>query len=175
MNTERRVRLFRNGRNQALRIPREFESTICSRSMMWNCNMGDHRYLSDTNIVSDLVRHPAGRVMEWIARAGEETVCTRIVVASELRFDAAKKGSEKLSRQLETVLSGFDVLPLEVPADEHYAVLRLVLERTGTSIGPNDMLIAAHALTLVTDNLREFSRVPGLSVENWLEPAGRGA
>jgi tRNA(fMet)-specific endonuclease VapC len=151
------------------------KSTICSRSMMWNCNKGAHRYLLDTNIVSDLVRHPAGRVMEWIARAGEETVCTNIVVASELRFGAARKGSEKLSRQLETVLSGFDVLPLEVPADEHYAVLRLVLERTGTSIGPNDMLIAAHALTLVTDNLREFSRVPGLSVENWLEPAGRGA
>jgi tRNA(fMet)-specific endonuclease VapC len=62
---------------------------------------------------------------------------------------------------------------MESPVEEHYADIRNTLERAGTSIGPNDLLIAAHArslgLTLVTDNMREFSRVPGLPVENWLE------
>ncbi|MHB1292986.1 MAG: PIN domain-containing protein, partial [Sulfuricella sp.] len=65
-----------------------------------------------------------------------------------------------------------EILPLETPVEEHYADIRNKLERAGTPIGPNDLLIASHAralgLTLVTDNVREFSRVPGLAVENWL-------
>jgi tRNA(fMet)-specific endonuclease VapC len=64
------------------------------------------------------------------------------------------------------------ILSLSPPVNRHYAVIRSHLEQTGKPIGPNDLLIAAHALalnlTLVTANLREFERVPGLSVENWL-------
>jgi tRNA(fMet)-specific endonuclease VapC len=131
------------------------------------------RYLLDTNILSDLIRNPQGPVAARIAHAGEDQVCTSLIVASELRFGAAKRGSERLSRQLEMVLAVIDVLPLQSPADRHYADLRRILERAGTPIGPNDMLIAAHALsiaaTLVTANVREFRRVPGLAVENWLE------
>ncbi len=67
-----------------------------------------------------------------------------------------------------------EILPLEEPADRRYGELRVHLERQGTPIGPNDMLIAAHALavglTVVTDSVRVFSRVPGLHVENWLAP-----
>jgi len=66
------------------------------------------------------------------------------------------------------------VLPLEAPAEQAYAEILAYLERTGQIIGPNDLLIAAHALSLglvaVTDNAREFERVPGLTVENWLLP-----
>ena len=66
-----------------------------------------------------------------------------------------------------------DILPLQQPADQCYAELRVALERSGTPIGPNDMLIAAHALALnlilVTANTCEFERVPGLTIENWLE------
>lgn len=131
------------------------------------------RYLLDTNILSDLIRNPQGQVAARIAQVHEDNVCTSLIVASELRFGAAKRGSERLSRQLEVVLAVIDVLPLQTPSDRHYADLRLTLERAGTPIGPNDMLIAAHALslgvTLVTANLGEFRRVPGLSVENWLE------
>jgi tRNA(fMet)-specific endonuclease VapC len=131
------------------------------------------RYLLDTNILSDLIRSPRGQVAARIAQVQEDNVCTSLIVASELRFGAAKRGSERLSRQLEVVLAVIDVLPLQTPSDRHYADLRLTLERAGTPIGPNDMLIAAHALslgaTLVTANLREFRRVPGLSVVNWLE------
>ncbi len=130
------------------------------------------RYMLDTNIVSELVRRPQGPVTDRIAKEGEESVCTSIVVAAELRFGAQKKGSARLARQLEAVLSAIPVLPLEKPADEQYARLRHALEKAGTPIGPNDMLIAAHALSLnlavVTANRREFSRVAGLVVENWL-------
>jgi tRNA(fMet)-specific endonuclease VapC len=128
--------------------------------------------LLDTNIVSDLVRNPKGRVAQRIRRIGESEVCTSIVVAAELRFGAEKKASSRLAKQITAVLDVLEVLPLEAPADEKYAMIRAHLERAGRPMGANDLLIAAQALalgcTLVTDNDKEFRRVPGLSVENWL-------
>jgi tRNA(fMet)-specific endonuclease VapC len=132
----------------------------------------ERRFLLDTNIVSDLVRNPRGRVAERIAAVGENRVCTSIVVAAELRYGAAKKGAVRLTRQLETVLGALDVLPLEPPADAVYGALRAELEKRGQLIGPNDLLIAAHAQTLryalVTDNEGEFRRIRNLTIENWL-------
>lgn len=130
------------------------------------------RYLLDTNIVSDLVRHPHGTAAARIAEIGEDNVCTSIIVAAELRYGAAKKGSPRLTAQLEAVLGALDVLPFEAPADEAYGALRAELERRGQLIGPNDLLIAAQCLALglvlATDNEREFARVEGLTVENWV-------
>ena len=130
------------------------------------------RYLLDTNILSDLVRNPQGRIASRIARIGEKGVCTSIVVAAGLRYGAAKRGSARLSSQLETILRVLEILPLETPVDEVYGKLRADLERKGQIIGGNDLLIAAHTLalghTIVTDNVREFSRIRSLSVENWL-------
>ena len=130
------------------------------------------RYLLDTNILSDLILNPQGTVAQRISSAGESTVCTSIVVASELRFGAAKSGSLKLADRIDLILSALDILPLEVPADRHYGEVRQQLASEGTPIGPNDLLIAAQALalglTVVTANVREFSRVRGLRVENWL-------
>jgi tRNA(fMet)-specific endonuclease VapC len=130
------------------------------------------RYLLDTNVVSDLVRNPRGRTTDRIALVGEEHVGTSIIVAAELRFGAAKKGSSRLSAQLERVLDALDVAPFAAPADTVYDGLRARLERSGRIIGANDLLIAAQALalgsTLVTDNQQEFSRVDGLPLENWL-------
>ena len=129
-------------------------------------------WLLDTNILSDIVRHPAGRVAERIRQCGETNVRTSIVVAAELRFGAAKKGSERLTAQLEAILAIIEILPLTSPADKLYGDLRAKLETAGTPIGGNDMLIAANAMAndhvLVTDNEREFSRVEGLTIENWL-------
>jgi len=129
-------------------------------------------YLLDTNILSDLIRHPQGRVASHIAVVGEGTICTSIIVASELRFGASKSGSTKLANRIDVILSALDVLAIEVPADRHYADVRWDLSRRAIPIGPNDLLIAAHALslglTVVTANSGEFSRVPGLKVENWL-------
>ena len=134
--------------------------------------MAKHRYLLDTNILSNLVRHPQGVVAARIAKEGEKNICTSVVVAGELRYGAVKRGSARLTAQLETILSRLEILPLREPSDQCYAELRAHLEKRGQPIGPNDMLIAAHALALdsivVTDNVREFSRVPGLRVENWL-------
>ena len=129
-------------------------------------------YLLDTNILSGLLIDPSGPVSARIGKVGEEAVATSIVVACELRFGAAKKRSARLTERVEEMLSRIEILPLAADADRRYAELRARLEQRGTPIGPNDMLIAAHALavkrTLVTDNVREFRRVTGLAVENWL-------
>lgn len=129
-------------------------------------------YLLDTNIVSDLVRNPQGRVTQRIREIGEAQVCTSIIVAAELRFGAEKKGSARLTAQLEAVLGALQVLPFEAPAEAVYGLIRARLERIGQVIGGNDMLIAAHTValggTIVTDNTDEFRRVQDLRCENWL-------
>ncbi len=133
---------------------------------------GSLSYLLDASILSDLVRNPQGPVAAQISKAGENNICTSIVVAAELRYGAAKSNSAKLAERIDLILSALEILPLETPADHYYASIRHHLARQGTPIGPNDLLIAAHALandlTVVTANVREFSRVPGLKVENWL-------
>jgi tRNA(fMet)-specific endonuclease VapC len=130
-------------------------------------------YLLDTNIVSDLVKNPQGRVAKRIAKVGEDAVATSIVVAAELRFGAAKKASARLIAQVDAILGALDIIPLDAPADATYAEARVALETAGTPIGGNDLLIAAQALALdwilVTDNEKEFRRVPKLRVENWLK------
>lgn len=135
------------------------------------------RYLLDTNILSDLLRNPSGRAARRLAVLGEVTVGTSIVVACELRYGAAKKGSPQLSERVEVLLGSLEILPLDKESDRHYAEIRSHLDRMGKPIGPNDLLIAAHALaldlTLVTDNVDEFARVPGLALENWLKAPTR--
>ena len=130
------------------------------------------RYLLDTNIVSDLVRNPQGRVAQHIRQIGEAQVCTSIIVAAELRYGAAKKRSPRLTSQLEAVLGALEILPFEAPADATYGLLRAQLEQAGRPVGANDLLIAAQAVTLrytiVTDNESEFAQINGLRRENWL-------
>lgn len=137
---------------------------------------GSYRYLLDTNAVSELVRSPQGAVAKRLARVGEASVCTSVIVACELRYGVAKKGSARLATQLDAVLSLLPVLALEPGVDAVYAAIRNMLERAGTPIGANDLLIAAHAkhlgLTLVTENRREFDRVPGLVVRSWAAATG---
>ena len=130
-------------------------------------------YLLDTNILSHLVRQPQGPVADHIADVGEANVLTSVIVACELRYGAAKRGSSKLTRQVEAVLSAMTIRPLESDIERVYASIRVALERKGTPIGAHDMLIAAHARAIdavcVTDNVAEFRRVPALKIENWLK------
>ena len=130
-------------------------------------------YLLDTNILSHLVRQPQGPVADRIADVGEANVLTSVIVACELRYGAAKRGSRKLTRQVEAVLSAMVIRPLESDIERVYASIRVALERKGTPIGAHDMLIAAHARAIeavcVTDNVAEFRRVPALKIENWLK------
>ena len=126
----------------------------------------------DTNIVSEIIRNPAGRAAQRARDAAEE-VCVSIIVAAELRYGCARKGSPQLTHRVEALLAEMPVLPFDVPADGAYGEIRAALEAAGRPIGGNDLLIAAHAralaATVVTANVGEFGRVQGLSVENWLE------
>lgn len=130
-------------------------------------------YLLDTNILSELVKNPTGIVFDKIKNVGEDKICTSIIVACELKFGAEKKKSAKLKERIELILTNIDILPLISPVEEYYAQIRTDLENKGTPIGSNDLLIGIHALslnlTVVTNNVREFSRIPNLKVENWLD------
>lgn len=129
------------------------------------------RYMLDTNIVSEMIRNPTGHAAQRAREAGD-AVCVSVIVAAELRYGCAKKGSPKLSRKVEEFLSEVPVLPFDTPADCEYGGIRAELEAAGRPIGSNDLLIAAHAYTLgatvVTANDGEFRRIRGLNVENWL-------
>jgi tRNA(fMet)-specific endonuclease VapC len=126
----------------------------------------------DTNVISDLIRNPQGKAARRIAKAGEDRICTSIIVAAELRYGCAKRGSKRLTKAVEDLLAELDVLPFEAPADAEYGAIRAALEAAGKPIGGNDSLIAAHACavsaTVVSANADEFKRVRGLKVENWL-------
>ncbi|WP_269220637.1 type II toxin-antitoxin system VapC family toxin [Brevundimonas vesicularis] len=126
----------------------------------------------DTNAVSDLMYDPLGPVGQRMAMVGSGEICVSLIAVAELRFGVAKSGSVRLAAQLDRVLSGLAVKAWDAPADHVYGDIRTDLHKRGQPIGGNDLLIAAHALALdcilVTDNEREFSRVPGLRVENWL-------
>jgi tRNA(fMet)-specific endonuclease VapC len=126
------------------------------------------RFLLDTHIVSGLVRDPHGPIARRIAEAGERRVCTSVIVAAELRsvpssgaHGAARGGARRLGRAAARAAGRSPLRRAARPTGE-----------AGQLIGPNDLLIAAQALaldcTVVTDNEREFSRVEGLRVENWL-------
>jgi tRNA(fMet)-specific endonuclease VapC len=131
------------------------------------------KYLLDTNILSALIKQPQSALAQKVAHL-EHEICTSVIVACELRYGVEKKGSPLLAIKVESLLNEIPVLPLEYETvSQHYATLRVFLEKQGLVIGANDMLIAAHTLaldaTLITANIREFKRVPQLRVENWLE------
>ncbi len=135
-------------------------------------------WLLDTNILSGLMRSPSGAIAKNMAESLQlvegAQVGTSVIVDCELRFGLAKNPSARLLDAYRVTMAAIHVFDLDRTVSQRYANLRQYLEGQGTPIGPNDMLIAAHALaldcTLVTDNEEEFRRVPGLRVENW----GRG-
>lgn len=124
-----------------------------------------------TNICSYILRrHPQGMI-ERFAALDREQLWLSAIVAAELRFGAAKLGVPRFQAAVEAWLAGFDVRPWPVEASAQYAQVRAALERAGKPIGGMDLMIAAHALAedsvLITNNAREFHRVPGLAVEEW--------
>ncbi|ENO83770.1 PilT protein domain-containing protein, partial [Thauera phenylacetica B4P] len=101
------------------------------------------RYLLDTNILSSLIKDPQGPVTKRLAQLDADAICTSIVVACELRYGAAKRGSVVLTQRVEDLLGAIEVMPFEDDADRQYAEIRATLERAGNTIGANDLLIAA--------------------------------
>ena len=132
------------------------------------------RYLLDTNVCVDYLNGRYPSVTERLQRSRPADVCTSAIVAAELRYGAEKSNHRRQNQaRLDHFLGEVAVIDFDAGASEIYGRLRCGLERDGTIIGPNDMLIAAHALslrtTLVTDNVKEFSRVRSLRLENWRE------
>ena len=131
--------------------------------------------LLDTNICIYIINAKPAAVLQRFRqyRIGEIGVCS--VVAAELAYGVAKSGSLRNRQALEMFLAPLTILPFDEPAARVYGELRAVLERKGTTIGSLDMLIAAHALSqqalLVTNNTDEFTRVPGLQLDNWVVDA----
>jgi tRNA(fMet)-specific endonuclease VapC len=129
------------------------------------------RYLLDTNIVSALMKDPAGPVAERIRIVGEGAICTSVIVMAEIKYGIGKLGSRRLARQFERIAASLPVEPFAEPADERYATVRYETESRGVTVSQNDLLIAAQTLALeavlVSDD-RIFLAVPGLKVENWL-------
>ena len=125
----------------------------------------------DTNICSYILRRHPAEIVERFATLDKEQLWLSSIVAAELRFGAVKLGAPRFQAAVEAWLAGFDVRPWPVEATHHYASLRSTLERNGKIIGGMDLMIAAHALAedsvVVTNNAREFHRVPGLAVEEW--------
>ena len=129
-------------------------------------------YLLDTNICIYIINRRPSQVLDRFdaLRAGD--VGISCISAAELAFGVAKSGSERNLRALEKFLAPLEIASFDAAAVWRYGTLRATLEKTGRTIGALDMLIAAHALslgaTLVSNNLEEFSRVPGLHYENWV-------
>ncbi|WP_371325115.1 type II toxin-antitoxin system VapC family toxin [Dechloromonas sp. ZY10] len=130
------------------------------------------KYLLDTHIVIALSKgRPEARAR--LAQLPAQALLLSPVVLCELEFGIAKSQRPEVNRAaLSLLVAHLPVPDLNAEVAVHYGRIRAALEAMGQPIGPNDLLIAAQALTLgavlVTDNVREFSRVPGLLVENWL-------
>ena len=128
----------------------------------------------DTNICSYILRRHPVAMIDRFAGLDRAQLWLSAIVAAELRFGAVKLGSARFAAAVETWLTGFDVRPWPVDATRQYANIRYALERAGQPIGGMDLMIAAHVLAedavLVTNNAREFLRVPGLAVEEWAIP-----
>jgi len=110
-------------------------------------------------------------MIERFASLEKSQLWLSAIVAAELRFGAAKLASPRFQAAIEAWLAGFEVLPWPVDAAHHYAQIRSELERAGKPVGGMDLLIAAHAMAedsvVITNNAREFHRVPRLAVEEW--------
>ena len=129
------------------------------------------RFLLDTNICIYVINaRPAALLTRFIEHEPDGLGVSSIT-AAELYWGAYNSGSERNVSAMEKFLAPLEVRDFDLPAARHYGKIRAALQRKGTPIGPLDLQIAAHAmaldLTLVTNNLREFRRVPGLRVENW--------
>ena len=128
------------------------------------------KYLLDTDSVSFALRGQGG-VGARIRACNPSDICMSAITLAELRYGADRKGSRKLHGLIDTFAAAIEVVSFDEAAAAEFGRIGSILAERGTPIGEFDVLIAAHAVvlrcTLVTNNVRHFSKVPGLSVENW--------
>ena len=130
------------------------------------------RYMLDTDTCSFIVKRANDKVLKRLRRTPVVEVCVSIVTKAELLYGVEISPRQKTDEAaVSAFLQHLAILDFPDAAAHHYAVIRGHLKRKGAMIGANDLLIAAHArclgLTLVTNNVAEFRRVPGLKIENW--------
>ena len=131
------------------------------------------RYMLDTNICIYAIKHKPQTVFLRLQEIDPRDVCISSVTYAELVHGVEKSNAVEKNRiALSVLLSAIDILNFDVSAADEYGKIRADLERKGTPIGPLDMMIAGHAKStgciLVTNNTREFSKVVGLELENWV-------
>lgn len=129
------------------------------------------KYMLDTNIVIYTIKNRPEQVRQAF-KQHENQMCISAVTLGELIYGAERSGQpERNLADIEGMIARLDVAPFEAHAAEHFGQLRAELYRAGNPIGPYDMMIAGHAraigLILITNNVKEFARVPGLRVQNW--------
>ena len=132
------------------------------------------RYMLDTNICIYVIKHKPETVFQKLQNINPEDVCISSVTYAELVHGVEKSAAvEKNRLALSMLLANMEILDFDVDAADCYGKIRAALEKKGTPIGTLDMMIAAHAqslgYTVVTNNVKEFSRVSALRIENWAE------
>lgn len=132
------------------------------------------RYMLDTNICIYAIKHKPEKVLEELQRHDPSDVCISAVTYAELIHGVEKSATiEKNRLVLSLLLANIEIFDFDAKAADCYGKIRAELEKKGSPIGPLDMMIAGHArsleFTLVTNNMKEFSRVSGLRQENWAE------
>ena len=130
------------------------------------------KLMLDTNICIYIIKGQPSSVIDRLVALPTEEVGISIVTVSELRYGASKSRRPKRNHEaLDEFLYPFEVALYDEPAAKAYGTIRSALEKKGRPIGPMDLLIAAHALSLdvrlVTNNAKEFERVDGLEIDNW--------
>lgn len=128
----------------------------------------------DSNICIYVIKHKPEKVFQKLQTIHPEDVCISSVTYAELVHGVEKSAAvEKNKLALSMLLANMEILDFDVDAADCYGKIRAGLEKNGTPIGPLDMMIAGHAqslgYTVVTNNVKEFSRVSALKIENWAE------
>ncbi len=132
------------------------------------------RYMLDTNICIYAIKHKPEKVFLRLQKVEPKDVCISSITYAELVHGVEKSNAVERNRlALSLLLSNIEIMDFDVDAADAYGKVRADLEKKGTPIGPLDMMIAGHALSLgykvVTNNVKEFERVKGLKIENWAE------
>ena len=130
------------------------------------------KYLLDTNIVIYVIKKRPETLLDVFNRQHGRMAISAVTLAELIHGSEKSQFPERNMTVVEDFCSRLEVLPYTTDAAYHYGAIRAALEKIGQPIGVNDLHIAAHArshgLTLVSNNMREFERVPGLLLENWL-------
>lgn len=130
-------------------------------------------YMLDTNICIYLIKKRPPTVLERFQQISSQEICLSIITLAELQYGVEKSASKQLNQTIiDDFVSRLQVLSWDRLAVKYYGKIRANLEKKGTPIGLMDLMIASHCLslnyTLITNNIKEFERIPELKIENWV-------